>query len=395
MSARPFPFRCTDPAGTHAELARLRESEPVSRVVLASGHEAWLVTRYQDVRLVLGDPRFSAAEAARPGGPSLDRVPMTLPDVVQLRETDGQDHQRLRRLVAPAFSAGRMERLAPMVGRTVDGLLEAMAEAGPPADLVPALTDVLPLSVVCAWLGLPRADVPRLLAWNAEITGAGPVDEVIAIQRKMCDYLAGALAERRAAPGEDLLSALVEAHDQEGALDERELVGLGQAIVFAGHTTTSNLIAASVHGLLHHPEQWSLLRRRPELLPDAVEEMLRWHLLLTDGRLRVATEDVRLADVLIRAGDPVVASINAADRDAAVYPEPDVFDPERSGAPNLAFGYGIHRCLAAHLVPVELRVCLARLLDRFPELRPAAPESGPRWKDLPRMQGLAELPVTW
>ncbi|GAA2250412.1 MULTISPECIES: cytochrome P450 [Kitasatospora] len=395
MPARPFPFGYTDPSETHAELARLREREPISRVVLASGHEAWLVTRYEDVLLVLGDPRFSAAEAAVPGGPSLDRVPMTLPGVVQLRETDQEDHNRLRRLVAPAFSAHQAERLAPLVERTADGLLEAMAEAGPPTDLVSALTAVLPIRVVCAWLDLPTADVPRILTWNSELTGARPADEVMAAQRKMRDYMVRTLAARRTAPGDDLLSSLVAVHDEEGTLDEPELVGLGLAIVFVGHTSASHLITASVDGLLRRPEQWSLLRRHPELLPEAVEEMLRWHLVLTDGRLRVATEDVRLAGVLIRAGDPVVASINAANRDAAVYPNPDRFDPRRSGRPNLAFGHGIHRCLAAYLVRVELRVCLARLLDRFPELRSAAPGSGPRWKDQPRMQGMTELPVTW
>ncbi|GAA3369310.1 cytochrome P450 [Streptomyces sannanensis] len=394
-AASPFPFPFTDPPELYSQLARLRQEEPVSRVVLPSGHHAWLVTRHQDVRQVLSDQRFSSAGTDMPGLPSLTSVPSKPPDVVHMRHSDPPDHARLRKLVALAFSAHQVERLRPLVQQVVDRLLDEMAKAGAPADLVSAVTAPLPHLVMCAAMGLPEEDVDPILALIATATGAGPADEIVEAQRQMRDYIARAMDERRASPGDDLLSALVEARDEQGALSEPELIGLGIAIVFIGHTTQTSLVTAAVENLLRHPGQWARLRRHPESVPVAAEEMLRWHLVQKDGHLRIATEDITLSGVTMRAGDPVVVSVNAANRDPAVFADPDRLDLGRPENPHLAFGAGIHRCLARHLVRTEFQVALSSLLSRFPELRLAAAEPDVVWKDAPRLHGMAALPVAW
>ncbi|MGW0712091.1 cytochrome P450 [Streptomyces sp. NPDC002643] len=389
-----FPFDTRVHSEVFERLARLRENEPATRVVIASGHEVWLVTRYEDVRQVLRDRRFSVTANTAFDAPRLFTVPFP-PGVSLLRDTEPPDHARLRRLVMPAFRARQVERSLSLIQKITDGLLDAMAEAGPPADLVADYARPLPMAVICAWLGVPVEEGDRILALADTMNSKGPLERITAAQRKMCDYLATLMDSRRAAPGDDLLSALVTAHDEHGALSGAELTGMGVSLLFAGHTVVTTVMAAALRTLLHRPADLARLRDDPALADSAVEELLRYHLVLRDGQIRVATEDVDIAGITVRAGESVVASLNSANHDTDVFSDPERLDLGRDPNPHVAFGHGIHRCLASHLARAELRIGLTTLLARFPGLRLTAAEASADWKEHQRLQALATLPVTW
>ncbi|UUU25816.1 cytochrome P450 [Streptomyces sp. DSM 40750] len=389
-----FPFDTRVHSEVFERLAWLRENEPATRVVVASGHEVWLVTRYEDVRQVLRDRRFSVTANTASDAPRLFTTPFP-PGVSLLRDTEPPDHARLRRLVMPQFRARQVERSLSLIQKITEGLLDAMADAGPPADLVADFARPLPMAVICAWLGIPAEESDRILALSDTMNGKGPLERITAAQREMCDYLAALTDSRRMAPGDDLFSVLVAAHDEQDALSDAELTGTGVSLLFAGHTVVTTALAAALSTLLHRPADLVRLRDDPALTERAVEELLRYHLVLRDGQIRVATEDVDIAGVTVRAGESVVASLNSANHDTDVFSDPEVLDLGRDPNPHVAFGHGIHRCLASHLARAELRIGLTSLLARFPGLRPAAAEASADWKDHQRLQALAALPVSW
>lgn len=389
-----FPFDTRVHSEVFERLAWLRRHEPATRVVIASGHEVWLVTRYEDVRQVLRDRRFSVTANTAPDAPRLFTTPFP-PGVSLLRDTEPPDHARLRRLVMPEFRARQVERSLPLIQKITDGLLDAMADAGPPADLVADFARPLPMAVICAWLGIPAEESDRILALTDTMNGRGPLERITAAQREMGDYLAALMDSRRLTPGDDLFSALVMAHDEQGALCDAELTGMGVSLLFAGHTVVTTALTSALRTLLHRPADLARLREDPALAQSAVEELLRYHLVLRDGQIRVATEDVDIAGITVRSGESVVASLNSANHDTDVFSDPELLDLGRDPNPHVAFGHGIHRCLASHLARAELRIGLTSLLARFPGLRPAAAEASADWKDHQRLQALAALPVSW
>ncbi|KIZ16016.1 cytochrome P450 [Streptomyces natalensis] len=398
-----FPFHGSE-SEVLSELAWLRENRPLARVVVLSGHEIWLATRYQDARRILGDPRFGVSSEAHPDSPRLNTVPFDA-DFPVLRQLDPPDHPRIRNVLAPAFTVRRIERIRPLVRQVADRLLDTMAETGPSADLVSGYADPLPAAVVCAWQKLPEQEVDRIRSWNAAVNGASSAEHIRAVRRQMLHYVFELIAVRRAAPGDDVISSLVAARDERGAVSERELAVLVFQLVFSAHVALSSLLASALSDLLRNPELCERLRSDHTLIPVAVEEMLRVHTVLKDGHLRVAREDVTLGGVTIRAGETVVVSVHSANRDATVFPAPhdgvgsaqshEHLDLERAPNPHLTFGHGIHRCVAAHLNRVELQTGIAALLSRFPSLRLATAEEEQTWKALPRAYGLAALPVVW
>ncbi|GAB2859949.1 cytochrome P450 [Streptomyces deserti] len=343
---------------------------------------------------MLRDRRFTVTATTTHDAPRLFTTPFP-PGVTLLRDTEPPDHARLRRLVMPAFRARQVQRSLPVIQKVTDGLLDTLAEAGPPADLVTGFARPLPMQVICTWLGVPVQDSDRILTLMDTMNGKGPLERVTAAQRGMCDYLAALMDSRRAAPGDDLFSDLVTAHDERGALSDAELLGMGISLLFAGHTVVSSVLTSALCTLLHRPADLARLRDDPSLAEHAVEELLRYHLVLRDGQIRVATEDVDIAGVTVRAGESVVVSLNSANHDTDVFPDPERLDLARDPNPHVAFGHGIHRCLASHLARAELRTGLTSLLARFPGLRPAAPEASPDWTEHQRLQVLAALPVTW
>ncbi len=394
-TVRAYPFSPPDRLVLDPQYAWLREHEPVSRVRMPYGEEAWLVTRYADVRTVLGDARFSRAASI---GRDEPRVAPQSPEGGMLA-MDPPEHTRLRRLVTKAFTVRRVEELRPRVERIADELVDRLVEAGPPADLVDDVTVPLPVTVICELLGVPYADRDRFHLWSEAIvstTSLSP-EQIGEYLGSLGAYMGELVAQRRRVPtDDDLLGSLVKARDEGDRLSEKELVTLAGGLLAAGHETTSTQIPNFIYALLTHPDELRLLRSRPELVPHAVEELMRWVPLGAAAAFpRYATEDVELSGITVPAGDPVLVSMAAANRDERVFPDPDGIDLTRDPNPHLGFGHGAHHCLGAPLARVELQVALGTLLRRLPALRFAVPEEQIPWKAGLFVRGPKHLPVAW
>lgn len=386
-----FPLPHHDGLGPLPELAALRRDAPCARIVLPSGDPAWLVTRYRDVRSILADPRFSRTRATRGTGPRMARV-TSLPD--SILAADPPEHSRLRKLVAPAFTARRAEAIRSDVARLVDGLLDRLAAHDQPADLVRLLARPLPLAVICDLLGVPRTDGDRLDAWCDALRNltATTDSEVTTAVEEMTGYLTGLIDAKRRQPGDDIMSTLIAARDENDRLTQDELVSFALVLLAGGYGTTADRLAGSVHLLLNDPERYQRLLREPALVNSAVEELLRYAQTNVQANLRVATEDVRIAGIPIAEGEAVMAINSSANHDESVFDTPAVLDLTRGHNPHLAFGHGVHHCVGAQIARVQLQETLSGLLRRFPGLRAAAP---PEWKTGLKTRAPRSLPVSW
>ncbi|HEX3590769.1 MAG TPA: cytochrome P450 [Pseudonocardiaceae bacterium] len=373
----------------------LREREPLTRVRLPYGEPAWLVTRYEDVKLVLGDPRFSRAAAVGRPEPSV-RPQATPPDAIL--NLDPPEHSRLRRLVAKAFTTRRVELLRPRAQEIADDLVTAMRREGSPGDLVANFALPLPVTVICELLGVPFADRADFRLWTDAFlsTTKYSLDDIRRYGILLHEYMAGLVAQRRETPQDDLLSALVAARDEQDRLSENELLSLAEGILIAGHETTASQIPNFVYVLLTHPEQLAALRANLDLVPSAVEELMRFvPLAVSAGTARYALEDVELSGGTVRAGEPVLAAIVSANRDESVYTDPQRLDLTRDEATHVGFGHGPHHCLGAQLARMELQVALSTFLRRLPGLRLADEETGIDWKSGVSTRGPERMLVAW
>ncbi|MEV0329660.1 cytochrome P450 [Micromonospora echinospora] len=393
--AHPYPFSPPDRLNLDPRYAELRRDEPLVRVQLPYGEPAWLATRHADVRMVLGDPRFSRAASAGRDEPR---------NVPEQRESgilgmDPPEHTRLRRVVAKAFTARRVEQLRPGTRRVAGELVDGMLAAGAPADLVAHLATPLPIRVICDLLGVPFADQDRFHTWSEAIVSTTALSPERAQEYvdNLLGYMAGLVEQRRTTPTDDLIGAMVRMRDSDGdRLSEDELVRLAAGLLAAGHETTVNQIPNLVYVLLTNPEQWARLCAEPGLVPSAVEELMRFVPLgATAAFPRYATEDVEVGGVLVRAGEPVVVSIHSANRDERVFTDADQIDLARPVNPHVAFGHGVHHCVGAQLARMELQVVLETLVERTPGLRLAVPEPELTWKTGLLVRGLTSLPVSW
>jgi cytochrome P450 len=391
-----FPFEGMTGLDAFSLYAELRERDPVRPVRVASGGSVYLVARYEDVRRVFNDPVFSRVALQREDVTVLipaSRIPGTMLNM------DPPDHTRIRKLIARAFTTGTVERMRPRVQQITDELVDAMVEHGPPVDFVASFAAVLPARVISDLLGVPDDDQDRLREW-LEITlsaGSHTPEEIHATLGLLQAYLAALIAAKRAAPADDLLSALIAARDEGDKLSEVELISALFLLIAGGYETTAGLLVNSIMMLnYHHPDQIALMRDRPELVPGAVEELLRYVPMAWCGSERVAREDVELSGVRIPAGATVVPLIYSGNRDEALVADPGRLDVTRSEyAPHLGFGHGIHRCLGAPLGRLELQTAFATLIRRLPGLRPTVPESELTWKLGVIPVGPRALPVTW
>ncbi|HEY8534354.1 MAG TPA: LLM class flavin-dependent oxidoreductase [Micromonospora sp.] len=393
-AAPAYPFGPPDRLEPDPRWAYLRDHEPVKRVTLPYDGEAWLVTRYADVRTVFADRRFSRAAAVAEGVP---RFFPHQPPPDAILSMDPPEHTRIRRLVARAFGAPRVEKLRPRVQQITDELLDEMERRGPVADLIEDFSMPLSVTVICELLGVPPEDRPRFRVWSNAVlsTTAFSPEEAARLQDELHEYLGELVARHRANPGDNLLGDLASNRDED-VLSESELLRLGESILIAGHETTASQIPNFVYTLLKHPETLEKLRQDLSLIPSAVQELLRFVPIgAVDGMPRVATEDIHLSGVLIRKGDVVLPSMGSANRDERVFDNPDVLDITRSHNPHLGFGHGPHRCLGAPLAVVELEIALSSLLTRFPNLQLAVPEEELRWKSGLIVRGMEAMPVTW
>ncbi|MFF7728914.1 cytochrome P450 [Streptomyces sp. NPDC008001] len=387
----------TDPYGTYA---RLREAGPVHRFTGPDGRPAWLVTRYEDVRRALADPRLSLDKRnAAPGNYAGFSLPPALDK--NLLNMDPPDHTRIRRLVVKAFTPGRVDKLRAPVRRIAGELLDAV-EAEGRTDLLASYAGPLPIIVICDLLGVPQDQRTDFRAWTDALITPDPsrphlMKEAIG---NMMRFLTGLVASKRAAPGDDLLSDLIAVRDSgdgDGAdrLSEDELTSLAFLILFAGYENTVHLIANAVLALLDHPALTDFLRTNPAGLGAAVEEFMRWDGPAPLAIRRFPLENVEIGGVTVPAGETVLLSLAAANRDPHHFSEPDRLDPHRDRSGHLALGHGIHHCLGAPLARMETETALAALLERFPGLALDVAREELAWRPSVRARGLISLPVRW
>ncbi|GAA2635390.1 cytochrome P450 [Streptomyces axinellae] len=395
-----YPIVAPAPLEPPREWAELRQKCPVARVTLPSGDEAALLTRYEDVKLALSDPRLSreglaspdAARVAAGDSEGIFSSPMA-------RTLNAEGHERWRRMVGKWFTARRVTALRPKMEEMADRLIDTMLDHGRPADLVARLAFPLPVYVICAMLGVPESDQDKFKNWsdNFLTTTRYTRAETEAAHQEFSAYMASLIAARRAAPGEDLLSLLMDGADAEGRpMSEAGLVATGQALLLAGHETTAGFIAMMTAHLLADRQRWERLLADRTLIRPAVEEVLRFDPNGSGfGMLRYVHEDTELPGGVVSRGTTVVCSMAAANRDESAWGSADHMDVSRSPNPHLAFGAGPHSCLGQPLARTELQTVLAVLLRRLPTLALAV---GP--DELRRHEGLLttplrELPVTW
>lgn len=395
-----FPFPGSSYRGPSEQYVRLREQCPVLKVPTEGGVDAWVVTRYEDVRALSADPRLSRAAACRPDTPRIGGTMYTTPEMII--SMDEPEHRRLRKLVMKAFTTRRVELMRPRVQEVCDELIGRMAESGSPADLVPALALPLPLTVIGELLGVPSQDLHEFERWArafATVDDRAGGEESLNGLAKLSEYIVGLIADKRAHPADDMLSELIAARDNDDRLSEQELVTFGFTLIGAGFDTTANQLANSVLALIHdHPDKWRWLSQNPERIPTAVEELLRHvNLFATDttGFPRVAVADIEVAGATIKAGDAVVLALTSANRDPEVFADPDTLDLTREHNPHISFGHGIHHCLGMRLGQMEMQIALEGLVRRFPDLRLAIePELLP-WHIGEINHTLTSLPVAW
>jgi cytochrome P450 len=375
----------------------LREQWPVCPVRMASGKPAWLVTRYDDVRDVLAEPRFSS-DRTKPGYPDYTAASDEL-GKRWLTRMDPPEHTELRRTVSAEFSVKRMEALRPTVQRVVDDLIDAMVAAGPQADLVADFCLQVPSIVICAQLGVPYQDHQLFhdtvaLAFQSTHT-AEELEAAAKANQRFVNYIDDLITSKEREPGDDLLSRMAVEYVHAGSLTHSELVDLTRILVVAGFDTTGNTIALGTVLLLRHPEQLAQLNADPSLLVGAVDEILRYTTITHSGRRRAAVCDLAIGDHVVRAGEGLIAAQDAANRDPSAFPDPDTFDIHRKARHHVAFGYGPHACLGAPLARLELQVVFGTLFRRLPGLRLAAPFESLRFKHDSQIYGLYELPLAW
>jgi cytochrome P450 len=389
LEAQPDPYRW---------LGELREAGPVQRVRMRGDLDVWAVTRYDDVLAAMSDSRLSsdprrAQEAFKDSafGSRFDDS-----RTLSLLNSDPPDHTWLRRLVSRAFTARRVEHLRPRIQEIADELLDDLAPRGS-ADLVADYAFPLPVNVICELLGVPFADRSLFRHWSTAML-ATPVDEATltaaeSARADLSDYLRELVADKRTERRNDLISDLIDAGDEQRLSDD-ELVSLAVLLLIAGHETTVNLIGTGTLLLLQHPDQLALLRADPARLPLAIEEFLRFDGPVMLGPLRYTSEDVEIGGVRIPAGQVILLSIGAANRDPARFDRPDAIDVMRIGNPHVGFGHGIHFCLGSALARVEGKIAIGSLIRRFPDLALAvSADVLPRRRTLVR--GLETLPVSF
>jgi cytochrome P450 len=380
-----------------AERALLEET-PITRVRLWDGSTPWLVTRYDDQRALLADPRISSdithphlphqAAGTRARRKAAPAAFITM---------DEPEHARLRRMVTAPFAIKRVEALRPAIQKIVDGLIDDMLAGPKPVDLVEAFALPVPCLVICEMIGVPRADhvfFQEMVKVGINIDSTP--EQTLAAQQELLDYLDDRVADKLAHPGDDILSDLA-GQVRAGELTHGDAAGMGRLLLAAGFDTTANQIALGTLALLQHPDQLALLRETddPKFIAGAVEELLRYLTVAHAGRRRVALADIQIGGQTIRAGEGVVLPAETANWDPAAFPDPGRLDLRRQARHHVAFGFGVHQCLGQPLARVELQVVYGTLYRRIPTLRLVTDLDQIPFKHDGGVYGVYELPVTW
>lgn len=378
-----------------AELGERRATEPVSKLELPFGITAWLITGYDAAKEVLGDPgSFSNAFGNLTTSGTDDEQ-----DPGGLGMTDPPYHTRLRKMLTPEFTMRRLNRLKPRIVAIVDQQLDAIEQAGQPADLVETFAMPIPSLVICELLGVPYADREGFQALSTARFDLGD-DSPLDVIGTSLDYLQGLVVAQRANPGEGLLGMLIREYGDD--IDDRELAGLADGLLTGGHETTASSLSLGALALMQSPEYFARLGDADDATAHlAVEELLRYLTVVQVAFPRFSKTEVVIGGQQIPAGALVLVSLSAADRDAVLagqdgsHPDLETFDPTRPATSHLAFGYGIHRCVGAELARMELRIAFPALARRFPTMRPAVPMAELSFRDSSIVYSAETMPVVW
>ncbi|MGX8903949.1 cytochrome P450 family protein [Streptomyces netropsis] len=380
----------------HTFYATLRAEDAVRQVVMPGGLKVWLISRYDDARAVLADPRLSKdveiGRQAIMGNTTAKAGVMAfaMELVSHMLNSDPPDHTRLRSLVNKVFTARAVERLRSGIEAITHEMLDAM-DRQQSADLMRDFAYPLPMSVLCELLGVPVPDRDHFHSWVQARMSDDPA-RMMAAAPSLLGYLHQLVEAKRRTPGADLLTDLVHASDGDGRLSPTELVAMTFLLLVAGHETTVNLIGNGTLALLRHPDQLAALRADPSLMPSAIEEFLRYEGPLNTASLRYTTEPLDIGGVTIPRHDLVAVALTSANRDDAHFPDATRLDVTRTPTGHLAFGHGIHYCVGAPLARLEGRIAFTALLDRFPEIHLACDEGELRWRGT-MFRELQTLPV--
>lgn len=387
-----------DPYLTYREMRAGTGPRRLIIKTLGAGLHAWLVAaEYGDVRRLLADPRLS--KAAANAGPIIAKHSTEAASGAAITSesmlfSDPPQHSRLRRLFGRAFTMRRTENLRPRIEELTDQVLGSIP-TGAEIDLVESVAMTIPIAVIGELLGVPRAAHHDLRRWNRTLTSVDSEQpEKYRAYMASLGYFRNLIAEkvRSHDTADDLINAMVDPGSEE-RFDESELLTTIFLVMNAGYETTANLISSSVYALLKHPDQLELLRGDATLIPNAVEEFLRYESPLSLSTLRYTIEPVEIGDTIIPAGEVVFLALSSANRDPVRFAEPDRLDIRRNAAAHLAFGHGIHHCVGAPLARLEGQIVLARLLEKFPRWEAAEPLDRLSWRYTLQFRGLERLPV--
>ncbi|OJT16903.1 cytochrome P450 [Archangium sp. Cb G35] len=388
FKANPYPL-----------YARLREEAPVFRIQAPGNEVGWLVTRYEDVAQVLKHGGISKDRLGSMNEEQRAKMPWFFkfftPLVQNMLSRDPPDHTRLRALVHKAFTPKYVERLRLRVQALSDSLLDAAARKGS-MDLVEEFAFLLPVTIIAEMLGVPPGDYRKFQHWsNRLVSNTDMTDVLLSVPSVVMftRYLRKLIAQRRTSLGDDLLSALIQAEEAGDKLTPDELVSMAFLLLVAGHETTVNLISGGTLALLQNPEQLDRLRKEPELIGPAVEELLRYASPVEVSTERVTREDITVGGVTIPRGDLVFAVLASANRDERQFKDPNTLDLGREPNKHVSFGLGIHYCLGAPLARLEGQIAIQTLVNRFPNLRLSKPAESLKWRTGVLMRGPKQLPV--
>lgn len=380
--ANPYP--------AYRELREARQPQWLPHTDRTGTDGIWLFARYNDVAGILRDTQSISKDVSRVM--PVDRL--TAFDRMLLN-LDPPEHTRLRAVVAPLFGVRRIAQLGATIEAIVEELLGDI-EAEGEADFMARFAVPLPIRVVAGVLGVPPADMARIKAWTDDmITGLDSAraserarTKVASSMGAMTDYLRGLIARDKQPEG-SLLEHVAAVRQEVGTPTPDEVLSLCVLMVLAGHETTVNLLGNGLLALLRHPAQLERLRRKPELIGTAIDEMLRFESPLQRGTYRITIAPYRIAGVTLEPGQQLSAVMGAANRDASEFPSPDTFDIARKPNRHLAFGKGVHKCLGERLAKAEARIAFTRLLERFPRIELLDEE--PQWQDKTLFRGLTAL----
>lgn len=390
--------------------AEMRAEGPVMSIPnpMGKGDQAWVVTHMEEAMQVLKNHKNFTVDPSSinnerhfresMGSADTSSAPQTFFTGKSMLFVDEPDHRRLRKLVSKAFTPRYMESLRPRVQEIADELLDQVEENGE-MDLVKDYAYPLPINVISEMLGVPQADRAKLQSWSSAISnglGYGRQDpEAIANMQAFGEYTAQLVRDKRKQPGDDLISQLIEIEEEGDRLSEDELVSMITLLIFAGHETTSNLIATGTMMLLDNPEQLDQLKGDLSLIPGAVEELLRFNGPSTSTGPRFATEDIELGGQQIKKGEMILVMVKAANRDENKFTDPEDLEIMRKVDRHLAFGQGIHMCLGAPLARIEGDIAFTTLLKRMPKLRLGIPREDVTWHFALSSQGLGSLKLAF